>query len=162
MSTGSRAQRRNGHKLEATPYDDLPCFNFYRGWRLIQDFYAPVFEDGFNPQRSYVLGYCLDKPRTISEIASMMLIDDAAISNMVKRMQQDGLVTRKRSETDRRSFEIQATEKGAKLSREAKKKFIALNAELEQALSAEDRAFLRHIVRRIHEHINLTQTNKSQ
>lgn len=152
MVKGSRAQKRGDGELKPTPYDDLLCFNFYRGWRLVQDFYAPAFPKDLTPQRSYVLDYCMEEERTVSDIATMMQIDDAAISNILRRMEKDGLIEKRKSKSDGRALRIKATEYGAKLAREVAKKSYEIDKLIEDEIDEEDRAFLYKLVKIIHKY----------
>lgn len=147
----SRAQKRNETTLEATPYDNLVCFNMYRGWRAIQEFYASAFPDNFSAQRSYVMGLCMDKPTTISHIAAVLQIDDAAVSNLIRRMENDKLVKRKRSVEDGRSFQIHATTYGKKITKEVEEKIAILDKKLYSRISENEIAVLYNIVKVIHE-----------
>ena len=149
----SRHQKRRERKpLKSTPYDNLVCFNFYRGWRAVQEFYHSAYPDNFNPQRSYIIGLCIDKAKRVSEIAEIMQIDDAAISNILRRMEKDQLIVRRKSSTDRRSIEVRATAYGTKIERETRQKLEALDEVLEQHISDRDRQVLYQLVKVIHEH----------
>lgn len=146
----SRSQRRSDTQLDSTPYDDLLCFNFYQGWRAIQDFYASGFPDNLNAQRSYIIGLCIETPCSISEIASALRIDDAAISNIVKRMEKDGLLARRKSSEDSRKLEIHVTEKGQHLAEQAYSTFRNFDKILAACITPEERKTLTHIVNKLH------------
>ena len=149
----SRHQKRKERKpLKPTPYDDLVCFNFYRGWRAVQEFYSSAYPDTLNPQRSYIIGLCIDEAKRVSEIAEIIQIADAAVSNILRRMEKDNLIIRKKSLTDKRSIEVQATAHGAKLDRQTRQKLEALDEVLEQHVSEQDRQVLHKLVKVIHEH----------
>ena len=149
----SRHQKgKERQPLKPTPYDNLVCFNFYRGWRAVQEFYDSAYPDNFNPQRSYIIGLCIDEAKRVSEIAEIMQIDDAAISNILRRMEKDKLIVRKKSSTDKRSIEVRATAYGAKIERETRQKLEALDEVLEQHISNRDRQVLYKLVKVIHEH----------
>ena len=98
-----------------------------------------------NPQRSYVLGLCIDKSVTASQIAAIMQIDDAAVSNLIKRMEKDGLIKRTRSKTDKRSFEILATDQGKDIMAEISNKASIVDEELYKNVSDKDIATLKNI-----------------
>ena len=136
----------------STPYDNLICFNFYQGWRAIQEFYASAFPDDLNPQRIYVLGLCAEKPATVSQIAGVLQIDDAAVSNILKRMEKDELITRARSKRDARSYEITATPYGIKIMQETEQKLIALDQVWHNDISDKDINTLHKIVSRLKTH----------
>ena len=133
----SRAQKRGASvaSSDESPYEDLVCFNFYRGWRSIQEYYGPAFPEGYSPQRGYVVGLCMDKPATISEIASALQIDDAAISNLVRRMEADGLLTKVRSQGDGRSVEIVATAHAIEIEHQTRARLARLDAKLTKSIT---------------------------
>lgn len=137
--------------LKPTPYDDLVCFNFYRGWRAVQEFYAPAYPDTLNPQRLYIIGLCMDEAKRVSDIAEIMQIDDAAISNILRRMEKDKLIIRRKSKTDGRSIEVETTAYGAKIAIETEKKLEALDEILEQNITSKERQMLYKLVKVIHE-----------
>lgn len=93
----------------------------------------------------------MDEARRVSDIAEIMQIDDAAISNILRRMEKDKLITRRKSKTDGRSIEAKATPYGAKIAIETEKKFEALNEILEQNITSKDREILYKLVKVIHE-----------
>jgi len=142
----SRAQKRINQKLQVSPYDDLLCFNMYKGWRAIQELYSSTFSSDMNPQRSYVLGLCLRESATVSQISSVLQIDDAAVSNMIKRMEKDGLVKRKRSTKDKRSIEVVATAYGRKSMQEIEKRTSKIDKQLYGRVSHKDLIALKRVV----------------
>lgn len=81
-----------------------------------------------------------------------MQIDDAAISNILRRMEKDNLIVRKKSQTDRRSIEAQATAYGIEIAKETEAKIQALDEILKRNITSEDRQVLYKLVKVIHEH----------
>ncbi len=154
MPQSRHQQGKDRTPLKPTPYDNLVCFNFYRGWRGVQEFYASAFPDILNPQRLYIIGLCMDEGRRVSDLAEIMQIDDAAISNILRRMEKDNLIVRRKSQTDRRSIEAQATAYGVKIARETEIKLQALDEILERNITNEERQILYKLVKIIHEHTN--------
>ncbi|MEL6339523.1 MAG: MarR family transcriptional regulator [Myxococcota bacterium] len=148
----SRAQKREPHRdVESTsPYDDLVCFNFYRGWRSIQEYYAPAFPPGYSPQRGYVVGLCLNAPTTVSAIAAALQIDDASVSNMVRRMEADGLLRKVRSQEDGRSVEIVATERARKMERKTRRALAKLDDKLAKEVSPQQLKSLKAVAEALH------------
>lgn len=138
---GSKADLPGSH------LDELPCFNFYMGWRVIQQFYADAFPRGMNPQRLYAIGVCGKKGATISTIARSLCIGEQAVSNLIARMEKEHLVRRVRDETDRRSVVARATAKGMKLAGEADKNVRAFDKRLFEYVSHRDAAALRRVVK---------------
>lgn len=152
MPQSRHKQGKERTPLKPTPYDNLVCFNFYRGWRGVQEFYASAFPDNLNPQRLYIIDLCLEEGKRVSDIAEIMQIDDAAISNILRRMEKDNLIVRRKSPTDKRSIEARASAYGIKLARETETKLQALDEILEQNITQKDRQVLYKLVTVIHEH----------
>ena len=142
----SRAQKRGSPVASSgSPYEDLVCFNLYRGWRSILEFYSPAFPEGYSPQRGYVVGLCMKKPATISEIAAALQIDDASVSNMVRRMESDGLLRKVRSQEDGRSVKVLATDRAIRIELQARRDLAELDAQLTQEITPRQAQALREI-----------------
>jgi len=58
-------------------------------------------------------------PLTGSELASRVSLSQATVTDVVKRLEGRGLLTRERSETDKRRFLLRTTEQGALLVRQS-------------------------------------------
>ncbi|MDA0708164.1 MAG: MarR family transcriptional regulator [Proteobacteria bacterium] len=56
-----------------------------------------------------------DKGLTVGELAQRLIASKGNITGLLDRMEKDGLVTRKEKPEDRRSFQINITNKGLKL-----------------------------------------------
>jgi DNA-binding MarR family transcriptional regulator len=125
----------------------LLCYNFYLGWRAIQEFYGPAFPSELNPQRLYVLGVCEGDGASVRRIAEALRIDDAAVSNMLNRLAADGLVQRRPNPADRRSVRSVVTQKGRDLMTAADARLRALDHELETQVSRDDIAVVARVVR---------------
>lgn len=132
---------------EPTPYDSLLCFNFYVGWRAIQEFYAPAFPHELNPQRMYVLGMCQGDGASVRQIAAAMRIDDAAVSNLLNRLERDGLVRRSRDPCDARGVISVITPKGERLVAATDRRLQALDHELARFVSKADAAAVARAVK---------------
>jgi DNA-binding MarR family transcriptional regulator len=59
------------------------------------------------------------EPLSVKEIASLLQMDSATLSPMLKRLQAQGLITRSRSETDERTTHVELTAEGRNLRRQA-------------------------------------------
>ncbi len=148
----SRAQKRYGRTTSSSPFDDLICFNLYRGWREIQEFYAQAFPAKLNAQRMYVMRLCLqEEPVSVSTIAGVLGIDDAAVSNLLRRMEGDGLIVRTRSATDGRGMEIKASAAGRRSAERTEERLRILDDQLYEKIPVKDRKTLRRIVQIVQE-----------
>lgn len=138
MPTSRRRAKARAPAAEPGPYDNLLCFNFYVGWRAIQEFYAPAFPPALNPQRMYVLGMCRGQGASVRQIAEVLHIDDAAISNILTRLERDGLVRRQKNTSDGRGVTSVMTPKGEKLIAQTNRRLLALDRELACFVSEAD------------------------
>lgn len=132
---------------EPGPYDNLLCFNFYVGWRAIQEFYAPAFPPELNPQRMYVLGMCHGKGASVRSIAEILHIDDAAVSNILNRLQSDGLVQRRKDASDGRGVISRITPKGRKLVFQTDERLRLLDQQLAGYVSRPDANAVARVVK---------------
>ncbi len=94
----------------------------------------------------------MQEERTVSDIATMMQIDDAAISNMLRRMEKDGLIEKRKSKSDGRALKVKTTEYGAKLVRETIAKFHEIDKSIEKEITDKERASLHRIIKILHKH----------
>lgn len=84
-----------------------------------------------------------------SDIGKMLNVDKSNITRMVERLEKKELIERQPDPEDRRSFLLYLTDKGRAIVNQAMP--LAMNAldELEQALNEEEKAQLRHCLRKI-------------
>jgi DNA-binding MarR family transcriptional regulator len=62
-----------------------------------------------------------DEPLSVKDIAGLLQLDSATLSPMLKRLQSQGLITRSRSAADERTTEVELTQNGRDLRRQALK-----------------------------------------
>ncbi len=95
---------------------ELVCFNFYRGWRGISEYYRKSLPTGVSAQQSYILELCdRVEPVHVGRIAQALEIDISAISAMLRRMEKSGLTRREIEPDNRRQTQVYLTESGEKL-----------------------------------------------
>jgi DNA-binding MarR family transcriptional regulator len=146
MPSSRQRTRKDGPAPEG-PYDALLCFNFYVGWRAIQEFYGPAFPPELNPQRLYVLGLCKAPGASVSQIATSLHIDDAAVSNMLGRLERDGLVERRPAPDDARGVISVITAKGRRMAEATDARLKALDRQLADRITDTDVAAVERVVR---------------
>lgn len=73
-------------------------------------------------------------------IAALIAYDRATIGGVIDRLEQKGWVSRSPSKRDRRAKEVRLTEEGERILREAEPVVKALQGEVLDGLSAEERA----------------------
>lgn len=95
---------------------ELVCFNFYRGWRGITEYYRKLLPEGISAQQSYILEICdREKGVLVSHIAQALEIDISAISSMLRRMENTNLIRRKVQPENRRQTVVYLTKQGEAL-----------------------------------------------
>ncbi len=75
---------------------------------------------------------------SLSRLSERIRAQNSTVTGIVDRMEREGLVTRARSETDRRVVHIQLTQKGLDIAQEVKVEPIQLFREALSSLSRED------------------------
>ena len=101
--------------------DDQLCFALYAATNAVTRAYRPRLEAlGLTyPQYLVMLVLWQDGPSTMQRIADRLMLGQNAITPLVDRLCQAGLVTRNRDESDRRVIRIELTEDGRTLERPA-------------------------------------------
>ncbi len=117
----------------------LICFNFYRGWRGISEYYRKSLPPGISPQQSYILEICdIDNGVQVSYIANILEIDISAISGMLRRMEVSGLIRREIQSDNRRQILVYLTKDGeimkSKVMEAMLKADVVLRASISQSM----------------------------
>ena len=86
---------------------------------------------------------------TQSEIADQLSVQGATVTNMLKRMEEAGLVSRQRDLDDNRLVRVYLTEAGRNKERSIAEQFVKVEQAMFEGLTQEDRASLRRILRRM-------------
>ncbi|HOW41638.1 MAG TPA: MarR family transcriptional regulator [Bacteroidales bacterium] len=97
------------------------CFPVYAASRLITREYQPLLDKlGITYPQYLVLMVLWENDRLqVNDISKKLILNTNTITPLLKRMEKQGLVIRKRSEKDERSVLIQLTKKGLALKTEA-------------------------------------------
>lgn len=99
------------------------CFPVYAASRLIIREYQP-FLDALQityPQYLVLMVLWEHQQLPVNDIAKKLILNTNTITPLLKRMEQQGLITRERSRKDERKVLVQLTEKGVALKDEAVK-----------------------------------------
>lgn len=101
--------------------DNQLCFPVYAASRLITREYQPFLDKLGITYPQYLVLMVLWETNTIpvNDIAKKLILNTNTITPLLKRMEQQGLITRERSDTDERKVMVQLTEKGKTLQEEA-------------------------------------------
>lgn len=123
------------------PYEQLKlenqlCFPVYAASRLIIREYQPHLDE-LNityPQYLVLLVLWENEQLPVNDIAKKLILNTNTITPLLKRMEQQGLILRKRSEVDERKVLVHLTDEGQSLREKAAK----IPQELSQRLLAND------------------------
>ncbi len=107
-------------------YDQLKlenqlCFPVYAASRLITREYQPLLDnlEITYPQYLVLLVLWESDRLSVNDIAMKLILNTNTITPLLKRMEQQGLIMRKRSETDERKVMVHLSSKGSNLKEKA-------------------------------------------
>ncbi|MCC5801996.1 MarR family transcriptional regulator [Rossellomorea vietnamensis] len=97
------------------------CFKIYTAEREITKLYRSLLEEiGVTyPQYLALLVLWEEKTISVKELGRKLFLDSGTLTPMLKRMEANGLVERKRSSEDERSVIISLTDKGLEMKEKA-------------------------------------------
>lgn len=84
------------------------------------------------------------------EIASAKHVRPATMTNMLKRMERDGWIERRRDSEDERVVRVYLTEKAIALHDDTRATFVELDEEIAAALTQPERNTLRNLLIKVH------------
>ncbi len=107
---------------EAMKLSNQLCFPLYAASRSVINLYTPWLKPlGLTYTQYIVLLVLWEKDGiTVGEICDRLMLDNGTLSPLLKKMQQAGIIDRKRSEADDRVVLISLTEEGKELQEKAK------------------------------------------
>lgn len=132
----------------ATPVlDDLICFDLYAASRQVTAAYRPILgELGLTyPQYLVLVVLGAHDEMLIKDVARELRLDHATLSPLLRRLERDGLLTRRRSADDERAVVVALTDEG----RAAHARFGDVHCRIAEALgiTAEQADQLRGLLR---------------
>jgi DNA-binding MarR family transcriptional regulator len=131
-------------------FEDLVCFNFYRGWRQVQAIYRQAFPAGVTPQRAYLLCACDPAAETsVGTLIEALDLDAAGMSGLLGRLEADGLIGRAVNPADRREVLVRLTPYGVLLREQCLAALQHADESLRRAISARDVTGLKNVVTRL-------------
>lgn len=123
------------------------CFPVYAASRLITREYQPYLDKLGITYPQYLVLLVLWEAETlpVNDIAKKLILNTNTITPLLKRMEQQGLIKRQRSEKDERKVMVQLTGKGVELKEEAVKipealaqSLLKSNMSVEELISLKD------------------------
>jgi len=91
---------------------------------------------------------------TQSEIAEQLSVQGATITNMLQRMEETGLVTRRRDRDDNRLVRVYLTDAGRKQERAITDQFMKVEQAIFEGLGQHERIVLRRILKQMLQNMN--------
>jgi DNA-binding MarR family transcriptional regulator len=103
--------------------DQQLCFALYNASRAMIRAYAPLLEPlGLTyPQYLVMLILWEEKSASVKALGERLALDSGTLTPLLKRLEQRGVVTRRRDTADERVVNIELTPEGARLRAKAKR-----------------------------------------
>ena len=92
---------------------------------------------------------------TQSEIAEQLAVQGATVTNILQRMEEAGLVTRRRDLDDNRLVRVYLTDAGRQTERAITEQFIQLEGAIFEGIDEPERAQLRRLLRKMLENMTV-------
>ena len=107
---------------EAMKLSNQLCFPLYAAARNITCLYTPFLKELGLTYTQYIVFLVLWEKDgiTVGEICEKLMLDNGTLSPLLKKMEKEGYVTRKRSSKDDRVVLISLTDEGRALQEKAK------------------------------------------
>lgn len=98
------------------------CFPLYAASREVVKKYKPYLNEIGLTYTQYIVMLVLweEEMINVKEMGKLLLLDSGTLTPLLKKLEGEGLITRKRSNDDERNLEISLTEKGNSLKEKAK------------------------------------------
>ncbi len=108
--------------MEQLKLENQLCFPLYAASKEVVSKYTPLLHEIGLTYTQYIAMMVLwDKKQiTAKELGEILFLDSGTITPVLKRLEQQGLVTRKRSKEDERILVITLTQEGEALKDDAK------------------------------------------
>lgn len=110
-------------KANLLKLDNQLCFALYAGSRAVTRLYRPLLEKLGITYPQYlvmlVLWECSPEAINVKALGERLLLDSGTLTPLLKRLEQSGLIERKRCMDDERARIISLSESGARLKEQA-------------------------------------------
>ena len=105
---------RKKDKYEALKLDNQLCFPLYAASREIISLYTPILSEIGLTYTQYITFMALweQDGMSVGDLGKRLFLDNGTLTPMLKKLEQQGYVTRSRSPEDERVVIIKLTEKG--------------------------------------------------
>src|SRR5437763_205365 len=121
---------------------------FAQAYRTLSD----TFMDQIAMHRAQATVLCklfLQDGMTQSEIAHQLAVQGATVTDMLQRMEENRLVTRRRDAYDNRLVRVYLTDEGREKERAITEQFLKLESQIFEGFDESERALLRYFLNRM-------------
>jgi len=111
---GKQDNKTGNDQYESLKLCNQLCFPLYAASRKITSIYTPYFKPLGLTYTKYIVFLVLweEDGITVGDICSRLYLDNGTVTPLIKKMEAEGYVTRKRSKEDERVVTVHLTEKG--------------------------------------------------
>ncbi len=126
-------------KYEALKLDNQLCFPLYAASREIVSLYTPILSEIGLTYTQYITFMALweQDGMSVGDLGKRLFLDNGTLTPMLKKLEQQGYLTRERSSEDERVVIVKLTQKGFDLREQCldvpKKMSACVNLSLEDA-----------------------------
>ena len=112
----------NKEQREAMKLSNQLCFPLYAAARNVTSLYTPKLKPLGLTYTQYIVMLVLweEDGLSVSEIGARLMLDNGTLSPLLKKLEKEGYLERRRCREDDRVVEISLTEAGRELQEEAK------------------------------------------
>ena len=119
----TQEQQKNGRSSPARAplLDDQLCFALYATSRAVMNVYRPALQElGITYPQYLVMLVLWEHDRiTVGALGERLYLDSGTLTPLLKRMEKQGLVIRRRNSDDERQVDVTLTPAGSRLKRKA-------------------------------------------
>lgn len=114
-------ERRTQVNTDVLLLDSQLCFPLYACAREVVKRYKPFLDEIGLTYTQYITMMVLweKKTVTVKELGSSLYLDSGTLTPLLKKLEQKGYLTRRRSEEDERNLNVTITEAGEELKKRA-------------------------------------------
>ncbi len=116
---------------------------------------------GLTLAQYYSLVWLGDSPKKVTELSDDLLCDPSNITRIANTLERKGLITRERSQVDRRVVQLIRTEKGTQLCQEVQARHETYTLERLDFLSEEEKTTLNALLDKIDTHLSIQLDNQA-
>lgn len=113
-------QAHGATEANRLPLNDFLCFAVYSTGLALNRVYKPILDHlGLTyPQYLAMVALGEKDDRTVGELGDQLFLESNTLTPLIKRLEANGLVTRRRDSADERLVRVSLTEKGRRLAQD--------------------------------------------